>query len=97
MPEENARTLRRFYDASCVHGAVNATGVAHSIYEHGKAMLEAGWGTDQINADPAIRYIVFGLARLCGLPVDHEQLIKAHSALNGLVSKLEREGHKIPA
>jgi hypothetical protein len=96
MREENKDTLRRFFDANHVHGAVNATGVAHSIYEHGKAMLAAGWGTDAISEDAAIRHIVLGLSRLCGFSVATEQWVNSYSALNGLRSKLEKEGHTIP-
>lgn len=96
MRTENKFTLRRFFDANHIHGAVNVAGVVGSLHQHTAAMLDAGWGTDQINDDPAVRYIVWGLARLCGLTVDDDQWIATHSALNGERSKLEKAGHKIP-
>jgi len=96
MRQENKHTLIRFRSANLVHGAVNAVGVAHSLYDHGKAMLDAGWGTDRINADPAIRIIVMGLSRICGLTIDHEEYALTYKALGVLRGRLELEGHDVP-
>lgn len=96
MREENHATLRRFWDIQHIHGAVNAAGVANSIATHCRALMDAGWGTDQINEDPAIRVLAIGLTRLCGVSIDFEQLSKAQSAANGLRARLEAEGHTIP-
>jgi hypothetical protein len=94
MAAENELTLRRFHEAMFVHGAVNATGVAFSIHEYGKHMLAAGWGTDQINADPAIRIMVMYLSILCGFEVSGADLLKAHREFGDLRSLLQGNGHE---
>ena len=94
MREENKDTLLRFRDANYVMGAVNATGVANSIAAHGAAMLKAGWGTDQINSDPAIRIIVMGLSQICGATIDRDQYLREYKELGALRGELEAKGHK---
>lgn len=48
-------------------GPVNPSGVAHTIAAACSEMLSLGSGTRAVSEDPAIRYMVYHLAQLCGI------------------------------
>lgn len=79
--KENEKTLRRFWEASHCNGAHNVVGLAYSIHELGKAMMEAGSGTQAIADDPAIRKIISALAMAANVPPTWAGVVSVHESL----------------
>lgn len=80
--KENEKTLRRFWEANHCNGAHNVVGLAYSVHELGKAMLEAGFGTVAIAKDPAIRKITSALSIASGFHIAGHELYELHHALS---------------
>ena len=59
---------RRNSDARAIQlGAVNPSGICHSILNACTEVRDDGGGTDQLRSDPAIRLMVHQLAFLCNV------------------------------
>jgi hypothetical protein len=72
--KENKKTVRRFRDAIDVQNACNPSGIAYSMYEHYKAMLDAGASTYELQTDPAMSFFIAELALLAGVLISPSRL-----------------------
>ena len=91
--KETTDTLLRFYTATHAHGWQNIVGGAAALAGCGRALHNAGWGTDQVNDDPAMGLMAISLHRLCGGALDTERYLHCHKALGELRAKLEAQGY----
>lgn len=66
---ENPITIRRFRDAISVQDACNPSGIAHSMAEYYKAMLDAGASTYELQNDNAMSLFAMKLLDLGGIMV----------------------------
>lgn len=85
---ENNATRQRYRAVISVKGAINIAGLNGEMAAYTTAMLDAGFGTDNINNDAIIGIMVIRMAELCGIDVSMDEKLKKYRQLGELLPQL---------